>query len=106
MCTIATYRFQMVIDDGLTPRNRGLVILIGSAGLVLFNLFVMQACGKHLVLLFPFAGAIAPAGAVLLVTGATVDRLRDTKRGLVAHAMLSLMLVGLVTGFAMNALAG
>lgn len=92
----------MPFDDGLTPRNRGLVLLVGCSFLVLVNLLVFRMHGQALAMLFPFAGAIAPVGTVLLVTGASVERLRDTSRPTLAHVTLGLALVGLLTGFVMN----
>lgn len=89
-------------ESGLSPRNRGLAILVGSTACVLINLYVMRAWGEYYMMLFPFAGAMAPVGGVLLVTGVSTDELKDQKKPLVARIMLGLMLAGLTVGLLVN----
>jgi hypothetical protein len=87
----------------LSPRNRGLAILVGCSTCVALNLYVMRAWGEFYVFLFPFAFALAPVGLILLVTGRSTTDLRTGNLPIWAgQVMLALMVIGAVLGFVAN----
>jgi hypothetical protein len=95
-------------EDGISPRNRGLVILVGAAALVLVNLAMARYMRQYFALLFPFAFGVAPVGGALLASGASPEDIRARK---VARPWLLLvaflMAAGVVVGiFANHALTG
>ena len=81
--------------DGISPRNRGLVILVGAAALVLINLAMARYMRQYFALLFPFAFGVAPVGVALLVSGASPE---DIRAGKVARPWLILVAVVMVAG--------
>ncbi len=89
--------------SNLSPRNRGLAILVGCSTCVALNLYVMRTWGEFYVFLFPFAFALAPVGLILLVTGRSTTDLRTGKLPIWAgHVMLALMVTGAILGFVAN----
>ncbi len=86
----------------LSPRNRGLAILVGCSGCALINLFAMRSWNEYYPFLFPFAFALAPVGVILLLTGATQEELRAGKFQNAARAMLLLMAIGVFVGLVVN----
>ena len=96
-------RFPMRSKTNLTPRNRGLAILVGCSTCVALNLYVMRVWGEFYVFLFPFAFALAPVGLILLVTGRSTTDLRTGKLPIWAgQGMLALMVTGAILGFVVN----
>jgi len=93
-------------EDGLSPRNRGLLLLVGSSVCVLLNLVSLRGTGRYYVMLFPFAGAMSALGLFLLVTGTTVEELRDRERRAPVRAMFGIMALGVVLGLLANGLVG
>lgn len=89
--------------ERLTPRNRGLAILVGCASCIALNLFMLRSWGEFYVILFPLGFGLAPIGLTLLITGVSAEDIRSGKMSLgVTRLMLASMVVGAVLGVVAN----
>lgn len=84
----------------LSPRQRGLTILICSLALVVINLLVSRTMGSYYPLLFPMAGFLAPMGAYMVITGFGEQDFRAQRAprwqlGLVFFGMIACGIAGL-----------